>query len=76
MSHASTSVAWSVPSRSASVRPSSKVTTSVTCQPADSAARRAAMPDISRETATIASRAGRRAVWHSIRFALANSSSS
>ena len=44
MSHASTSADWRVASRSARVRPSSKVTVSTTCQPAASAARRAALP--------------------------------
>ncbi len=69
MSHASTSADWRMASRSARVRPSSKVTVSTTCQPAASAARRAALPESSRLTATIASRAGRPAVWHSIRLA-------
>ena len=74
-SHASTSIAWSSASRSASDRPSSSVTTSATSQPAASAARRAAPPESSRETATTARRPTWRAVWHSIRFAVLSRSS-
>ena len=75
-SHASTSADWRVAIRSVNDRPSSSDTLSVTCQPAASAARRAELPESSRETATTATRPGRRAVWHSIRLALPSSSSS